>query len=314
MKVYLPSAVTGSDCRFFTEIFPVVPFLNNPDSYKTIQDYHGYWNDGLFSKLFLTPIDITRARTINECDAIVLPFKYSPDDLRVAEFCSLGKEAGKPVISFYNDDNAQVFDLPSNLILFRTSAEKSKMSLNERIFPVLVPDHKPASFRLGDRIDNANVGFCGQIEGIRGPIVHKMIDTWKDFDFVPRSGFWAPEMSKLAARREYYRHMMNSSFTLCMRGGGNFSYRFYEALSFGRIPILIDTDMELPFEAAAQWSIKWDNHIVRLSYDRFMAMDTAELESKLLYSKFTYSPLANRELWERYFAPESYIDMFKYDL
>ncbi|HJU48582.1 MAG TPA: exostosin family protein, partial [Gaiellaceae bacterium] len=44
-----------------------------------------------------------------------------------------------------------------------------------------------------------------------------------------------------------------SDYVVCARGGGNFSYRLYEALSLGRIPIFIDTDCVLPFETEIDW-------------------------------------------------------------
>lgn len=50
------------------------------------------------------------------------------------------------------------------------------------------------------------------------------------------------------ARMEFIHNILNSDYTLCMRGGGNYSLRFYEALALGRIPVFIDTDCLLPFE------------------------------------------------------------------
>lgn len=48
------------------------------------------------------------------------------------------------------------------------------------------------------------------------------------------------------ARSEYINNIMNSDFVLAVKGGGNCSMRFYEALSLGRIPLLVDTDGVLP--------------------------------------------------------------------
>lgn len=42
--------------------------------------------------------------------------------------------------------------------------------------------------------------------------------------------------------------MIDSDYIVCMRGGGNFSIRFYESLCMGRIPIFVDTDCILPFD------------------------------------------------------------------
>jgi hypothetical protein len=49
-------------------------------------------------------------------------------------------------------------------------------------------------------------------------------------------------------RVEFIQNILNSDYTVCMRGGGNFSVRLYETLSLGRIPIFIDSDSPLPFE------------------------------------------------------------------
>jgi hypothetical protein len=50
------------------------------------------------------------------------------------------------------------------------------------------------------------------------------------------------------AKLEFVNNILDSDYTVCMRGGGNFSVRFYETLCLGRIPIFIDTDCLLPFQ------------------------------------------------------------------
>jgi hypothetical protein len=60
--------------------------------------------------------------------------------------------------------------------------------------------------------------------------------------------------------REFYQNIARTDYTLCLRGGGNFSKRFYETLALGRIPVLVDTDCLLPFEAVLPWA----SHIVRV--------------------------------------------------
>ena len=49
------------------------------------------------------------------------------------------------------------------------------------------------------------------------------------------------------SRLEFVNNILGSDYTVCMRGGGNFSVRFYETLSLGRIPVFIDTDCLLPW-------------------------------------------------------------------
>ncbi|MST04241.1 MAG: hypothetical protein EXS49_01580 [Candidatus Pacebacteria bacterium] len=50
------------------------------------------------------------------------------------------------------------------------------------------------------------------------------------------------------ARREFLENIKSSDLMLDVRGDGNASTRFYEALSLGRIPIVIDTELILPLE------------------------------------------------------------------
>ena len=59
---------------------------------------------------------------------------------------------------------------------------------------------------------------------------------------------------------EFYANIASTDYTLCVRGGGNFSKRFYETLAVGRIPVLVDTDCLLPFESV----LKWGDYIVRV--------------------------------------------------
>ena len=56
-----------------------------------------------------------------------------------------------------------------------------------------------------------------------------------------------------AARMEYYRNIHDTQYTVCVRGGGNFSLRLYEALCIGRVPVLVDSDGILPWADDPFW-------------------------------------------------------------
>ena len=70
--------------------------------------------------------------------------------------------------------------------------------------------------------------------------------------FSGKSGVQAPDPERM--RQEYLDNVVESDFVLCPKGDGNYSSRFYRALNMGRIPILIDTDMALPFEKTLDYS------------------------------------------------------------
>lgn len=55
-------------------------------------------------------------------------------------------------------------------------------------------------------------------------------------------------------RAEYLDNLVESDYVLCPKGDANFSSRFYETLSLGRVPVLIDTEMRLPLEHRIDYS------------------------------------------------------------
>jgi len=66
--------------------------------------------------------------------------------------------------------------------------------------------------------------------------------------FVVRNHYFASAHDKQRARDEFVANIVSSDYAICVRGFGNFSFRFYDALSNGRVPALIDTDCSLPFD------------------------------------------------------------------
>jgi hypothetical protein len=54
----------------------------------------------------------------------------------------------------------------------------------------------------------------------------------------PMAGTSGSEL-RTAMRQEYVDSVFENSYSLCIRGAGNWSYRLFEALSAGRIPVLI---------------------------------------------------------------------------
>jgi hypothetical protein len=82
--------------------------------------------------------------------------------------------------------------------------------------------------------------------------------------FIVRSRYRAGTVdpaSQKQTSRAFYENIAHTDYTLCLRGGGNFSKRFYETMAMGRVPLLVDTDCLLPFESA----LPWDSCIVRVS-------------------------------------------------
>ncbi|MBP1465731.1 exostosin family protein [Candidatus Chloroploca sp. M-50] len=104
-----------------------------------------------------------------------------------------------------------------------------------------------------------------------------------------------------ASRREYVTNIVDSDYVLCVRGVGNYSYRLYETLSCGRIPVLVNTDCSLPFD-----------HIVNYK-DYFVWVEEQDLRQigervqafheRLSQSDFVELQRACRRLWETHLSP-----------
>lgn len=109
---------------------------------------------------------------------------------------------------------------------------------------------------------------------------------------------------------EFYDNIQDSDYVICVRGVGNFSIRFYEAMAMGRIPVLIDTDCALPFDR----EITWQNHMVWVKYnDRFkVAEKVAAFHSALSESEFINLQYANRKLWVERLTLKGFFQTFIY--
>ncbi|MGC5196017.1 exostosin domain-containing protein [Aphanothece microscopica] len=94
---------------------------------------------------------------------------------------------------------------------------------------------------------------------------------------------------------EYLDCINNNLYTICTRGTENYSVRFYETLCLGRIPILVDSDIVLPFDGKINYR------------ERCIFIEPAEISAAAeIIAEWHYSRTAkqleqiqasNRELW-----------------
>ena len=120
------------------------------------------------------------------------------------------------------------------------------------------------------------------------------------FNGVYRGGKPDPQAVQ-AARAQFVSNLIGNDYALCVRGLGNFSYRFYEALSCGRIPVFIDTNCVLPFE---EW-MRWDDYILRIPADEIHSLPEKLLafHARLNDDSFGRLQRACRTLWEDWLSP-----------
>ena len=105
-------------------------------------------------------------------------------------------------------------------------------------------------------------------------------------------------------RSEFCQNLVNSDYVLFASGYENYSIRFYEALSCGRIPILIDTDCVLPYDFA----IDWDHYCVRIKEHELssIAQKVADFHDRLSAQEFVDLQHECRKLYQQWLSPEGF--------
>ncbi len=105
---------------------------------------------------------------------------------------------------------------------------------------------------------------------------------------------------------EFDDNLRSATYALCIRGSGNFSARFYEALSLGRVPLFVNTNCVLPLEDQIDWRARcvWlESDDVDSIGDRLVQQHPTTLGDP------SRSPTALRELWESHLTSDGYFSL-----
>jgi hypothetical protein len=274
--------------------------------------------------------------------ACSVPWRFVLDNPTVeADVRRLAAEAaaaGKSILVFCDDDRDLLVDLP-NAIVFKCSLYASRRALREFAQPAFGRDvlaERGADLAPRPKTGAPSVGFCGLAPplGAAG-IAHRVrrsaarrLRAWglKDASSYPaRAGaidvlradrrivtdflirgdtMWElHERTPAEWRGEFLDNLLGNDYALCARGNGNYSFRLYEALSAGRIPVFIDTDCVLPCE-----DVDWrevfphvDGSELRHLPDRIL-----EFHEGMTSAEFEERQRLCRSLWERYLSPDGF--------
>ncbi len=256
-------------------------------------------------------------------------FDGSPGMMQAAEEAQAQQ---KPCCFFHQADSATPIVLPWGTC-FRASLLASRQTPCERVFPAFADDllrEYGGEVPLRPYHAEPTVGFCGYVgtwayrclytlqgrmDKVRGlSLRSRLLKTLSQTpevrcNFIRRDKFWGGGVSRFGSnqdvrqtvRTEYLTNTLDSDYVMCVRGAGNFSYRFYEALSMGRIPLFVNTDCELPFAK----QIDWRSHCVWVEEEE---MDRAgsilrEFHASLTAEQFHDLQRRNRKMWEDYLRP-----------
>jgi hypothetical protein len=260
-----------------------------------------------FASEFFKENVIHRESSINDCDFIISSsFKFGiVDQIEIQNKLDKYHGSSKTVIVFLCSDYSGFLDIPAKVILFRTSIYKSIQQDNEFLLPYLWESFDE-SFTELPKTARPIIGFCGNVKnnsGYRQSCINRLESNAAiETNFIGRDGFWGGKPNDAEYSLEFKKNILASHFTLSNRGKGNFSIRFYQVLSLGRIPALVDTDMVFPFEK----EIAWDQYIIRASTEKDLIKKMKQWWETKDNSEIIAIEKKCKEIFDYYFSLSSY--------
>ncbi len=196
------------------------------------------------------------------------------------------KKSDKPSIGFCGHADATPWKVAGELL--KTGKQNAQ-------FRVGLTKHRPEKWLSEARIRKRVLNELKKSEGV-------------ETDFIIRKHYGAHNKKDRAQlMKEFFNNIKGNHFTVAVRGGGNFSVRFYETMMMGRIPYFIDTDCGLPFDH-------------RINYREMMPMHdfdrdgTKGITEKLVtfYDELSEKDLTDRmhfmrSFWNEKFSPEGFV-------
>ncbi len=142
-------------------------------------------------------------------------------------------------------DDAPREDLPYDTKIFSCSQAKRNYR-NLDLVPI------PAVCSRIPHVRKADIDiFASFVGSITHPIRQKLYSVCQD-RFYFSSSQWTPSVSQ-DRLNEFINITSRSRFTLCPRGYGNTSFRMYEAMQLGSVPVYISDQFWLPWQDELNW-------------------------------------------------------------
>jgi hypothetical protein len=258
-------------------------------------------------------LNVIEYTNIENCDFIYHPHKINCSS-DIENLITLSEQYNKKILLLYNDDDGSIFNF-KNSILFRTSLFKSNKPQNYLSLPAFCNDLKIEEKKIiREKNDLPTIGFCGAItHPIRKQIIEEINKLGFPTNFIVRDNFWGGDVWGSKVRSEYINNTLNSDIVICLRGAGNFSYRFYETLCLGRIPLVVDTDLVFPFEDF----INYNERIIKINNNKLENLSNDILlfwNGIQNYKSFQEDTI---NFWEKNLSPMGFINnlnTYKYEI
>ena len=186
-------------------------------------------------------------------------------------------------------DDAPAEELPPDTLIFSAGGNSSRIDIP---IPLSCGRHEGS----GDHLRTIPVSFVGSLtHPIRHAVSREL--QGKHGVFIDATE-WTPEVP--GDRVDLFKQVTQRSiFSLCPRGYGATSYRLYEAIQLGAIPIYVSDKHLLP------WSneIDWSEFCVVVGPDDIQNIPQMTLGIPAARVRKMQDALA--DVWERYFSIES---------
>lgn len=132
----------------------------------------------------------------------------------------------------------------------------------------------------------------------------RRIDSYFDISDPHQSYYFNNECNRIKLENLFVANINKCDYSLCVRGTGNYSGRFYMALNAGRIPVVLDTDIVIP------WEDKF--HIIKIPLHSLEKIGEIILEhfEQISEEELKTMKLENRAAYHSFIAPEKFFINF----
>lgn len=203
---------------------------------------------------------------------------------RVENFC---KSIREPCFTVSQYDDGVVVDLPKNILSMSAGGQGD----------IALPLTRYAWNNI-ERGENkylasfvGNLKTCAAMSDIRKRMIEELSG---------KEGFYFYDTSKSFG--PFKEIMLQSKFAICPRGYGRTSFRMYEALQMGTVPVYISDYHWLPFEKY----VDWNRLAICITPDKMCSLP----ERLRSYSDDQINEMAKygKEVWNRYFSYQGFTE------
>jgi hypothetical protein len=189
-----------------------------------------------------------------------------------------------------------------------TTASIGKLSnIGKTLLPISITKSVLAQGKLARKIDiRLREGMSLQLreKAMKILSLDKRIASYFDISDPLQSYYLNNESNRIKLENLFIENMNKCDYSLCVRGTGNYSGRFYMALNAGRIPIVFDTDVVIPWEDKL--------HLIKVPVDSLEKIGDIILEhfEQTTAQELEMMKLENRATYHQFLAPEKFLINF----